>query len=136
MVNELIIGDGICKDVITETKAAYYDEKVVITTCTCMRGKVLTGDLEYESGPNNQRVSIKLSEDLEKHGFDLIRFKTGTPPRVNSNSSDYSKTEIQPGDEHPKSFSYDMTDQTTEQIHFWSTDQYIISHLAINDILS
>src|SRR5699024_5663055 len=96
MGDELIIEDGVCTGVNTETKAAYYAEKVIITTGTFMRGKALIGDLEYESGPNNQRVSIKLSEDLEKHGFDLIRFKTGTPPRVNSNSIDYSKTEIQP----------------------------------------
>src|SRR5699024_10666209 len=76
IVHELIIEDGICKDVYTETKAAYYAEKVIITTDTFMRGKVLIGDLEYESGPNIQRVSIKLSEDLEKHGFDLIGFKS------------------------------------------------------------
>lgn len=136
MVNELIIEDGICKGVITETKAAYYAEKVIITTGTFMRGKVLIGDLEYESGPNNQRVSIKLSEDLEKHGFDLIRFKTGTPPRVNSNSIDYSKTEIQPGDEHPKSFSYETTDQSTEQIPCWLTYTNENTHKVINDNLT
>jgi len=136
MVNELIIEDGVCKGVITETKAAYYAEKVIITTGTFMRGKVLIGDLEYESGPNNQRVSIKLSEDLEKHGFDLIRFKTGTPPRVNSNSIDYSKTEIQPGDEHPKSFSYETTDQSTEQIPCWLTYTNENTHKVINDNLT
>lgn len=136
MVNELIIEDGVCKGVITETKAAYYAEKVIITTGTFMRGKVLIGDLEYESGPNNQRVSIKLSEDLEKHGFDLIRFKTGTPPRVNSNSIDYSKTEIQPGDEHPKSFSYETTDQSTEQIPCWLTYTNENTHKVINDNLN
>src|SRR5699024_6489624 len=57
MVNELIIEDGVCKGIITETNAAYTAESVVITTGTFMRGKVLIGDLEYESGPNNQRVS-------------------------------------------------------------------------------
>ena len=54
------------------------------------------GDLKYSSGPNNQQPSITLSEHLEELGFDLVRFKTGTPPRVNSNTIDYSKTEIQP----------------------------------------
>src|SRR5699024_12182794 len=64
MVNELIIEDGVCKGVITETKAAYYAEKVIITTGTFMRGKVLIGDLEYESGDrkstrlNSSHVSI------------------------------------------------------------------------------
>src|SRR5699024_343747 len=80
MVNELIVEDGVCKGVITETKAAYYAETVIVTTGTFMRGKVLMGDIEYESGPNNQRVSIKLSENLENLGFELTRFKTGTPP--------------------------------------------------------
>src|SRR5690606_13937467 len=107
MVNELIIEDGVCKGVITETHAAYYAKTVIITTGTFMRGKVLIGDLEYESGPNNQRVSIKLSENLEDLGFDLVRFKTGTPPRVNSHTVDYSKTEIQPGDDKPQGFSYE-----------------------------
>ena len=66
MVNELIIEDGVCKGVITETHAAYYAKAVIITTGTFMRGKILIGDLEYESGPNNQRVSKKLSENLEE----------------------------------------------------------------------
>ena len=57
------------------------------------------GELKYSSGPNNQQPSIKLSEHLEELGFELVRFKTGTPPRVNSSTIDYSKTEIQPGDE-------------------------------------
>src|SRR5690625_5641072 len=62
------------------------------STGTFMRGKVLIGDLEYESGPNNQRVSVHLSEQLEELGFDLVRFRTGTPPRIKSDSIDYSKT--------------------------------------------
>src|SRR5699024_2286441 len=65
MVDELIVEDGVCKGVITETTAAYYAEAVIVTTGTFMRGKVLMGDLEYESGPNNQRASVKLSENLE-----------------------------------------------------------------------
>src|SRR5699024_646670 len=87
-------------------------------------------------GPNNQRVSIKLSEDLEKHGFDLIRFKTGTPPRVNSNSIDYSKTEIQPGDEHPKSFSYETKEYQRDQIPCWLTHTNENTHKVINDNLT
>src|SRR5690625_7933441 len=105
MVNKLIKEEGVCKGVVTKTQAAYYGKAVIITTGTFMRGKVLLGDMEYESGPNNQRVSIKLSENLEELGFDLIRYKTGTPPRVNSHTIDYSKTQIQPGDDEQYSFS-------------------------------
>ncbi|WP_152657458.1 tRNA uridine-5-carboxymethylaminomethyl(34) synthesis enzyme MnmG [Oceanobacillus sp. CFH 90083] len=136
MVNSLIVEDGICKGVITETKAAYYAKSVIVTTGTFMRGKVLMGDLEYESGPNNQRVSIKLSENLEELGFELTRFKTGTPPRVNSHTIDYSKTEIQPGDDNPKSFSYETTKVIEDQIPCWLTYTNEFTHEVINENLT
>lgn len=136
MVNELIVEDGICKGVITETDAAYYAETVIVTTGTFMRGKVLMGDLEYESGPNNQRPSIKLSENLEKLGFQLTRFKTGTPPRVNSRTIDYSKTEIQPGDDKPQGFSYETTEFIPDQIPCWLTYTNEFTHKIINDNLT
>lgn len=136
MVDELIVEDGVCKGVITETKSAYYADTVIVTTGTFMRGKVLIGDLEYESGPNNQRVSIKLSENLEKLGIKLTRFKTGTPPRVNSRTIDYSKTEIQPGDDKPQSFSYETTEYITDQIPCWLTYTNEFTHEIINDNLS
>ena len=135
MVDKLIMEDGVCKGVITESKTTYTSETVIITTGTFMRGKVLMGDLEYESGPNNQRVSVKLSEHLEEIGLDLIRFKTGTPPRVNSHTIDYSKTEIQPGDEKPQSFSYETTEYITDQIPCWLTYTNEFTHQVINDNL-
>lgn len=135
MVEKLIIEDGVCKGVLTETKAAYRAETVIITTGTFMRGKVLMGDLEYESGPNNQRVSVTLSEHLEELGFELTRFKTGTPPRVNSHTIDYSKTEIQPGDDKPQAFSYETTEFITDQIPCWLTYTNEFTHEIINDNL-
>ncbi|GIO28219.1 tRNA uridine-5-carboxymethylaminomethyl(34) synthesis enzyme MnmG [Ornithinibacillus bavariensis] len=135
MVDRLIIEDGICKGVITETGAAYHSETVIITTGTFMRGKVLMGDLEYESGPNNQRPSIKLSENLEELGIELVRFKTGTPPRVNSKTIDYSKTEIQPGDDKPQGFSYETTEYILDQIPCWLTYTNEFTHQIINDNL-
>ncbi|GIO23988.1 tRNA uridine-5-carboxymethylaminomethyl(34) synthesis enzyme MnmG [Oceanobacillus sp. J11TS1] len=136
MVNSLIVEDGICKGVLTETHAAYYADSVIVTTGTFMRGKVLMGDLEYESGPNNQRVSIKLSENLEELGFELRRFKTGTPPRVNSHTIDYSQTEIQPGDENPKTFSYETTEVIQDQIPCWLTYTNEFTHQVINENLT
>lgn len=135
MVNELIVEDGVCKGVITETNAAYYAKSVVITTGTYMRGKVLIGELEYESGPNNQRVAKRLPEQLEELGFELVRFKTGTPPRVNSRTIDYSKTEIQPGDDEPLSFSYETTEYVTDQIPCWLTYTTKESHEIIDENL-
>ena len=136
MVEELIVEDGEVKGVLTETKAAYYAKSVIITTGTFMRGKVIIGDISYESGPNNQRASIKLAENLESLGFDIVRFKTGTPPRVNSRSIDYSKTEIQPGDDNPRHFSYETTEAIVDQIPCWLTYTTEETHEIINDNLS
>jgi tRNA uridine 5-carboxymethylaminomethyl modification enzyme len=135
MVDSLIVEDGICKGVVTETKAVYTSESVIITTGTFMRGKVLIGDVEYESGPNNQRPTLKLSNNLEELGFKLTRFKTGTPPRVISHSIDYSKTEIQPGDENPKYFSYETRERVVDQLPCWLTYTNEFTHQVINDNL-
>ncbi|WP_077623771.1 tRNA uridine-5-carboxymethylaminomethyl(34) synthesis enzyme MnmG [Sediminibacillus massiliensis] len=136
MVERLIVEDGECKGVVTETKAAYYAKSVVVTTGTFMRGRVIIGDLSYESGPNNQRASTALSEHLEELGIKLVRFKTGTPPRVNSHTVDYSKTEIQPGDENPQHFSYETTEAIQEQIPCWLTYTNEFTHKIIDDNLS
>ncbi|MGM0901544.1 MAG: tRNA uridine-5-carboxymethylaminomethyl(34) synthesis enzyme MnmG [Bacillota bacterium] len=121
MVERLIVEDGICKGVVTMTGAEYRSQTVVITTGTFLRGEIILGELKYSSGPNNQQPSIKLSEHLEELGLDLVRFKTGTPPRIHSNTIDYSKTEIQPGDEVPRAFSYETTKYITEQLPCWLT---------------
>ncbi|QGH36869.1 tRNA uridine-5-carboxymethylaminomethyl(34) synthesis enzyme MnmG [Gracilibacillus salitolerans] len=135
MVEELLVEDGKVKGVITETKAKYRAESVIITTGTFMRGRVITGDISYESGPNNQRASVKLAENLEELGFDLVRFKTGTPPRVNNHSIDYDKTEIQPGDENPQHFSYETTEEILDQIPCWLTYTNEKTHEIINENL-
>ncbi|GIQ70039.1 tRNA uridine-5-carboxymethylaminomethyl(34) synthesis enzyme MnmG [Xylanibacillus composti] len=138
MVEELIIENGECRGVITKTGAAYRAKTVVLTTGTYLRGKVIMGELMYESGPNNQQPSIKLSENLRELGFDLVRFKTGTPPRVLRESIDFSKTEIQPGDEKPKYFSYETTKETAaqeEQLPCWLTYTSSETHQIINDNL-
>ncbi len=121
MAEELITENGSCKGVVTKTGAEYYAKAVVVTTGTYLRGKVIMGELMYESGPNNQQPSVKLSESLRKLGFDLVRFKTGTPPRVHKDSIDFDKTEIQPGDAEPKFFSYETTEGVKEQLPCWLT---------------
>lgn len=135
MVESLIIEDGECKGVVTESQAAFYGKKIIIASGTFMNGKVLLGDIEYESGPNNQRVSKKLPEFLAETGFEMTRFKTGTPPRVNSHTIDYSKTEIQPGDEEHDGFSYETTEFKNEQIPCWLTYTNEDTHRVINENL-
>ncbi len=121
LVDRLVIEDGVCKGVITNSGAIYYAETVVITTGTFSRGEIIVGELRYSSGPNNQQSSVKLSEHLEELGFELRRFKTGTPPRVKSSTIDYSKTEEQPGDEHARAFSFDTVEMILDQLPCWLT---------------
>jgi len=135
MVEELIVEDGTCKGVVTKTGAQYFGKAVVLTTGTYLRGKVIIGDLMYESGPNNQQPSVKLSENLRELGFELVRFKTGTPPRVHKDSIDFSKMEIQPGDERPKYFSYETVPFAREQLPCWLTYTSAQTHEIINNNL-
>jgi tRNA uridine 5-carboxymethylaminomethyl modification enzyme len=135
MVERLIVEDGICKGVVTKTGATYSAKTVVITTGTYLRGEVILGELKYSSGPNNQQPAIKLSEHLEELGFDLVRFKTGTPPRVHSSTIDYSKTEIQPGDDVPRAFSYETTKFITDQLPCWLTYTNEHTHQIIDNNL-
>ncbi|WP_251554407.1 tRNA uridine-5-carboxymethylaminomethyl(34) synthesis enzyme MnmG [Neobacillus muris] len=135
MVEQLIVEDGVCTGVVTKTGAVYHAKTVVITTGTFLRGEIIIGELKYSSGPNNQQPSIRLSEHLEQLGFELVRFKTGTPPRVNSNTIDYSKTEIQPGDEEPRAFSYETTKFITDQLPCWLTYTNERTHQIIDQNL-
>lgn len=135
MVERLIVEENECKGVITQTGAEYRAKTVVLTTGTFLRGKIIIGDLTYSSGPNNQQPSIHLSEHLQELGFDLVRFKTGTPPRVNSQTIDYSKTEVQPGDEVPRAFSYETTKYITDQLPCWLTYTSEETHKIIDDNL-
>ncbi|WP_066074221.1 tRNA uridine-5-carboxymethylaminomethyl(34) synthesis enzyme MnmG [Neobacillus soli] len=135
MVEQLIVEDGICTGVVAMTGAVYRAKTVIITTGTFLRGEIILGELKYSSGPNNQQPSIKLSEHLEELGFELVRFKTGTPPRVNSNTIDYSKTEIQPGDDKAWAFSYETTKYITDQLPCWLTYTSEQTHLLIDQNL-
>lgn len=121
MVEELIIEDGEVKGVITQIGAIYRANAVIVTTGTFLRGEIIIGDMKYSSGPNNQQPSIRLADNLKELGFDLVRFKTGTPPRVNSRTIDYSKTEIQPGDDVPRAFSFETTEFIMDQLPCWLT---------------
>lgn len=137
MVDELIVEEGVCKGVVTNTGAKYHAKSVVLTTGTAARGRIFIGELNYSSGPNNTIAAIKLSENLEKLGFKLRRFKTGTPPRVNGNTIDYSKTEEEPGDKVPRHFSYESKDEDylKNQISCWMTYTNPVTHNIINNNL-
>ncbi|PIC77225.1 tRNA uridine-5-carboxymethylaminomethyl(34) synthesis enzyme MnmG [Sporosarcina sp. P19] len=135
VVEQLIVEDDEIKGVVTQIGAIFRAKTVIITTGTFLRGEVIIGDLKYSSGPNNQMPSIKLAEHLQELGLQTVRFKTGTPPRINSNSIDYSKTEIQPGDDVPRSFSYETTEFIVDQLPCWLTYTTPETHEIINENL-
>ncbi|RNB83435.1 tRNA uridine-5-carboxymethylaminomethyl(34) synthesis enzyme MnmG [Brevibacillus fluminis] len=135
MVEELIVNDGVCEGVVTQTGARYTAKSVVLTTGTYLRGKIIIGDLQYESGPNNMRPSVRLAHHLKELGLEMVRFKTGTPPRVHKSSVDFSKMEIQPGDEEPRAFSYETTEFITDQLPCWLTYTNEDTHGLINSNL-
>ncbi|MGE7094106.1 tRNA uridine-5-carboxymethylaminomethyl(34) synthesis enzyme MnmG [Lysinibacillus sp. NPDC048646] len=121
MVEELIVEEDEVKGVITQIGAIYRAKTVVVTTGTFLRGEIIIGDVKYSSGPNNQQPSIGLADNLKDLGFGLVRFKTGTPPRVNNRTIDYSKTEMQPGDDVPRAFSFETTEFIMDQLPCWLT---------------
>lgn len=139
IVDDLIVEDDVVKGVITNTGARYSAKSVVLTTGTAARGKIIIGELMYSSGPNNTQPSMKLSGNLEKLGFELERFKTGTPPRVDGNTIDYSKTDEQPGDKAPHHFSYESRDEdylpVEQQLSCWLTYTNTDTHAIIHDNL-
>lgn len=121
LVDELIIEDDVVRGVRTNIGSVYDADAVIITTGTFLRGEIILGDLKYSSGPNHQIPSLALADQLKDLGFEIIRFKTGTPPRVNADSIDYTKTEIQPGDDVPRAFSFDTTEFIMDQLPCWLT---------------
>lgn len=131
LVDELIIEDNEIRGVKTNIGTVYEGDAVIITTGTFLRGEIILGDLKYSSGPNHQIPSLALADQLKDLGFEIIRFKTGTPPRVNADSIDYSKTEIQPGDDFPRAFSFDTTEFILDQLPCWLTYTSATTHEII-----
>jgi len=137
IVEELIVEDNQIKGVITNAGAKYNAPSVVLTAGTSSRGEIIIGELKYSSGPNNTQPSVKLSENLLDLGFELDRFKTGTPPRIDKKSINYSETEEQPGDKEPHHFSFETPDEKyiQDQISCYLTFTNTDSHGIIRDNL-
>ena len=118
---KLEVKDNKVCGVYTRNGAFFESPNVILTTGTYLKARVIIGDVSYNSGPNGLFGANELSDDLVKHGIKLMRFKTGTPARVNRKSLDFSKMAIQPGDETITPFSF-MTDELNrEQIPCYLT---------------
>ncbi len=131
MVEEILTEGGRVKGVVTKSGAEYHASTVVLTTGTYLRGRVFIGDVSYESGPNGQMPAIKLTDSLLDLGFELVRFKTGTPPRVNRNTINFEHLIVQPGDPEPQHFSFDPDVPPREQVPCWLTYTNENSHELI-----
>lgn len=137
MVEEILVDDGKVTGVKVTTGPKYAAQAVIVTTGTALRGEIIIGELKYSSGPNNSLASVSLADNLRNLGFEIGRFKTGTPPRVLSSSINYDATEIQPGDEKPNHFSFLSKDEDylTEQIPCWLTYTSKTTHEIIQENL-
>ena len=106
---EILTTDGAVTGVRTQLGAQYGAKAVVIATGTYLDSTVITGQSVIPSGPDGMHPSVGLADNLRTLGLHLRRFKTGTPPRVNRRSIDFSKMEVQPGDETAEPFSFRTT---------------------------
>ena len=106
---EIFTENGAVSGVKTQLGAIYGAKAVVIATGTYLDSTVITGETVTQSGPDGVQASVGLADNLRALGLPLRRFKTGTPPRVNRRSIDFSKMEVQPGDEKAEPFSFRTT---------------------------
>ena len=130
------IENGKVKSLETNIGAVYNVKEIILCTGTYLKGKIFIGETSFESGPDGVFPAKKLSEVLEKAGVKLVRFKTGTPARINKNSVDFSKMEIQKGDEDIIPFSFeDKIDNKQEQLPCYLTHTNAETHRIIRENL-
>ena len=133
LIEDIIIEDGAVRGVVVETGEVYHCRAVILASGTYLRGRIIIGECTYDSGPNGQRAAMKLSASLQKAGLKLMRFKTGTPARVDARTLDYDKMEIQPGDEECRNFSFMSDEVTREQTPCWLTYTNERTHKILRD---
>lgn len=121
LIDEILFEDNKVTGVVVETGEVYTCKAVVLASGTYLKGRIIIGENTYDGGPNGQRAAIKLSSCLLKAGVELMRFKTGTPARVDRRSLDFSKMIIQPGDDEVHNFSFMSDVKTREQVPCWLT---------------
>ena len=118
---DIIVENGEVKGVETNIGAIYNVKAVILATGTYLKGKIFIGEVNFESGPDGVFPANKLSECLKNLGIDIVRFKTGTPARVNKKSIDFSKMEIQNGDDDIVPFSFENKDLSKDQVPCYLT---------------
>ena len=123
------------KSIETDIGAVYNVKSIIVATGTYLKGKIYIGDYSKESGPDGVFPSNKLADCLKKLGVNLVRFKTGTPARINKKSIDFSKMEVQKGDIDIIPFSFEDKMKNFEQVDCWLTYTNKKTHEIIKENL-
>lgn len=132
---DIKVENGKVVGIETSVGAVYNVKAVIVATGTYLKGKIFMGEFSEESGPDGVAAANKLSESLKKIGVDLVRFKTGTPARINKRSIDFSKMEIQKGDENIVPFSFEDEVKDLKQVDCYLTYTNEKTHRIIRDNL-
>ena len=132
---EVLTADGAVTGVCTQLGAEYTAKAVIIATGTFLDSTIVIGESIIPSGPDGMHASLGLADNLRKLGLPLRRFKTGTPPRVNRRSIDFSKMELQPGDDTPEPFSFRTEHKVENQAVCYLTYTNAETHRIINENL-
>ena len=135
LVEELLVEDNRCVGILSQTKTAYLAETVILTTGTFLKGLIHIGDISYSAGRAGESAAERLSESFLSLGFEIGRLKTGTPPRVNAHTIDFSVMEIQPGDEEPLPFSFSTERIMQSQLPCYLTHTNEKTHELIRENL-
>lgn len=135
MIDKLLVSNGEVVGVEAETGEVFEAKCVILATGTYLRARIVYGQVNYESGPNGLRSANKLSQSLLENGLELMRFKTGTPARIDARSLDYSKMEIQSGDSKLRNFSFISSIKERSQVPCWLTYTNEKTHKIIRDNL-
>lgn len=106
MVEDLIVKDNTVYGIVSDSGENITSNIVILTTGTYLKSDILIGDTRTRSGPHNEKPSMHLSDNLKKHGFNILRLKTGTPPRIDRSTIDFTKTKREDGDKIPYTFSH------------------------------
>ena len=133
---DITVENGRVTAIKTDVGAVYKVKTVILATGTYLKGKIFIGDYSKESGPDGVAAANKLSDVLKKLGINLVRFKTGTPARINRRSIDFSKMEIQKGDEGVEAFSFENEPKKFEQVDCYLTYTNEKTHEIIRNNLS
>jgi tRNA uridine 5-carboxymethylaminomethyl modification enzyme len=134
-VEDIEMSAGRVKAIVTRTGARFECPALVLTTGTYLKGRIIVGDISFDGGPGNQFPAARLSESLKRMGLQLGRFKTGTPPRIDSKSVDFSKMIEQPGDKRPLRFSFISPLINRPQLSCWLTHSNKKTHQIVMDNL-